>query len=166
MGTTIISYIKQPAQGNATAAEDVLINPGGPGESGIEAVLSLGTMLAKIMPTYNIVGFDPRGVKNSGPRLSCFDEDEHSQTIENDYSTQFIRTVDGKSESSLRYQYEASTAFGKWCTRYNTNTTARYAGTVAVAQDMFNYMEKAANLSGRNPKEAKLNYYGMHAERT
>lgn len=140
--------------------EDILINPGGPGESGVGAVLRLGPMLAQLMPQYNIVGFDPRGVNNSGPALRCFGEDERSRAREKEYSTQFSRTVDGKSERSLRYQFEASTAFGKWCTKFNENTQAKYANTVAVAQDMAHYTEMVAKASGKDPKEAKLNYYG------
>lgn len=145
---------------NSSSAEDVLINPGGPGESGVAAVLNLGSTLAQIMPQYNIIGFDPRGVNNSGPSLRCFGEDEKGLEAEKLYAPQFLRSIDGKSERSLRYQYEASTGFGKWCTKFNENTDARYAGTVAVAQDMANYIEKAATLNGKDPKEAKLNYYG------
>ncbi|KAF5848095.1 hypothetical protein GGP41_005498 [Bipolaris sorokiniana] len=160
-GNATIAYIKQAAQRNSSSAEDILINPGGPGESGVGAVLRLGPMLAQLMPQYNIVGFDPRGVNNSGPALRCFGQDERSRAREKEYSTQFIRTVDGKSERSLRYQFEASTAFGKWCTKFNENTDAKYANTVAVAHDMAHYIEMVAKASGKDPEEAKLNYYGV-----
>ncbi|CAI6332880.1 unnamed protein product [Periconia digitata] len=161
VGTATIAYIRQAAQNDSESAEDVLINPGGPGESGVGAVLNLGAQLAQVMPQYNLIGFDPRGINNSGPALSCFGDDEESRRIEKEYSSKFIRTVDGKNENSLRYQFEAATAFGKWCTKFNENTDAKYANTVAVAQDMANYIEKAAKLKGKDPKEAKLNYYGV-----
>jgi hypothetical protein len=126
----------------------------------VGAVLRLGPKLAQLMPQYNIVGFDPRGVNNSEPALKCFGEDEGSRAHEKEYSTHFIRAVDGKSERSLRYQFEAATAFGKWCTKFNENTQAKYANTVAVAQDMAHYIETVAKASGKDPKEARLNYYG------
>ncbi|KAH7394211.1 TAP-like protein-domain-containing protein [Phaeosphaeria sp. MPI-PUGE-AT-0046c] len=160
-GTTTIAYIKQAAQSSSSSAEDILINPGGPGGSGVDFLLAEGSMLSQLMPQYNIVGFDPRGVNNSGPALTCFGEDEASRALESEYSTQFIRSVDGKSERSLRYQFETSTAFGTWCTKFNENTHAKYASTVAVAQDMVHYTEMVAKASGKDPKQAKLNYYGV-----
>jgi hypothetical protein len=126
----------------------------------VDFLLTQGLMLSQLMPQYNIIGFDPRGVNNSGPALTCFGEDEASRAIENEYSTQFIRSVDGKSERSMRYQFAASTAFGKWCTKFNENTHAKYASTVAVAQDMAHYTKMVAKASGKDPKQAKLNYYG------
>src|SRR6516162_1370015 len=50
----------------------LLVNPGGPGASGLslaaEAADGLGPNVAR---DYDIVGFDPRGVGSSVPRLSC-----------------------------------------------------------------------------------------------
>ena len=41
----------------------ILINPGGPGESGVEFVYELGDLLSLIVgPQFDIVGFDPRGM--------------------------------------------------------------------------------------------------------
>lgn len=160
-GTTTIAYIRQAAQINSSSAEDVLINPGGPGDSGVAEVINLGAMFAKLMPQYNIIGFDPRGVNNSGPSLSCFGDDEKSRNFEKIYSAQFSRAVDGKSERSLRYQFEAATAFGNWCTKFHENTDAKYASTAAVAQDMAHYTDLVAQANGKDPKEAKLNYYGV-----
>lgn len=40
----------------------ILVNPGGPGGSGVDMVASAGAMLARIVgPQFDIVGFDPRG---------------------------------------------------------------------------------------------------------
>src|SRR5262249_5052978 len=50
----------------------MLVNPGGPGEPGRALA---GDVAAGISPqvaaTYDIVGFDPRGVGGSSPSLSC-----------------------------------------------------------------------------------------------
>lgn len=165
-GTATIAYIKQAAQSNSSSAEDILINPGGPGGSGVDFLLTEGPMLSQLMPQYNIVGFDPRGVNNSGPVLSCFGEDEASREIENEYSSHFIRSVDGNSDRSMHHQFEAATAFGKWCTKFNKNTHAKYASTVAVAQDMAHYTEMVAKAEGKDPKQAKLNYYGKLPSRS
>ncbi|KAJ6481027.1 hypothetical protein C8R45DRAFT_319408 [Mycena sanguinolenta] len=51
----------------------VLINPGGPGGSGVDTVAAAGPLLSTIIgPEFDIVGFDPRGVGRSTPRISFF----------------------------------------------------------------------------------------------
>ena len=51
---------------------DMLVNPGGPGGSGLElaAIVAEGLDPA-VAADYNIVGFDPRGVGSSVPQLTC-----------------------------------------------------------------------------------------------
>ncbi|KAJ6544175.1 TAP-like protein-domain-containing protein [Mycena capillaripes] len=52
----------------------VLINPGGPGGSGVDTVLWRGSLLSTIIgPEFDIVGFDPRGISRSTPRVSFFE---------------------------------------------------------------------------------------------
>ncbi|KAF7346759.1 Abhydrolase-4 domain-containing protein [Mycena sanguinolenta] len=51
----------------------VLINPGGPGGSGVDMIAWAGPMLSTIIgPEFDIIGFDPRGVGRSTPRISFF----------------------------------------------------------------------------------------------
>ncbi|KAF8217173.1 TAP-like protein-domain-containing protein [Mycena galopus ATCC 62051] len=51
----------------------VLINPGGPGESGVNIVAWKGQLLSTIIgPEFDIIGFDPRGIARSTPRASFF----------------------------------------------------------------------------------------------
>ena len=50
----------------------MLVNPGGPGGSGRSLALEVGQGLSpQVASTYDIVGFDPRGVGASSPSLSC-----------------------------------------------------------------------------------------------
>jgi pimeloyl-ACP methyl ester carboxylesterase len=51
----------------------LLINPGGPGGSGVAMVLSMGGNLRRIVgEDQDILGFDPRGVSFSTPVADCF----------------------------------------------------------------------------------------------
>ncbi|KAK7047751.1 hypothetical protein VNI00_006079 [Paramarasmius palmivorus] len=51
----------------------ILFNPGGPGGSGVDLILSRGQSLATVVgPQFDIVGFDPRGVARSTPKVSWF----------------------------------------------------------------------------------------------
>ncbi|KAF5372034.1 hypothetical protein D9615_008127 [Tricholomella constricta] len=52
----------------------ILINPGGPGGSGIDTVTLEGRLLSQIVgPQFDVLGFDPRGVGRSTPRASFFE---------------------------------------------------------------------------------------------
>lgn len=50
----------------------LVINPGGPGESGVEGAASLVAGLPRsVRERFDFVGFDPRGVASSNPALWC-----------------------------------------------------------------------------------------------
>jgi pimeloyl-ACP methyl ester carboxylesterase len=50
----------------------LLVNPGGPGGSGLSLAVAVAQGLApSVAADYDIVGFDPRGVGSSVPALSC-----------------------------------------------------------------------------------------------
>ena len=50
----------------------MLVNPGGPGASGLPLAAEVAQGLSpSVAADYDIVGFDPRGVGSSVPRLSC-----------------------------------------------------------------------------------------------
>ncbi|CAE6529513.1 unnamed protein product [Rhizoctonia solani] len=51
----------------------ILINPGGPGGSGSKTAATLGPKLSAIVDgRYDIIGFDPRGVNMTVPKLGCY----------------------------------------------------------------------------------------------
>jgi len=54
----------------------LLMNPGGPGGSGLDLPTGFaGTPAAKAAAAYDVIGFDPRGVGASRPSLKCVPED-------------------------------------------------------------------------------------------
>ena len=68
-GTTIsISLIRLPAANPDARIGSLLVNPGGPGGSGIALAYSEGeTFPQAVLDRFDIVGFDPRGVGASAP---------------------------------------------------------------------------------------------------
>ncbi|NUP75548.1 MAG: alpha/beta fold hydrolase [Sinomonas sp.] len=56
------------------AKANLLVNPGGPGASGVDLVRDAGSSMFsdKLRGTYNLIGWDPRGVKRSAP-VTCLD---------------------------------------------------------------------------------------------
>ena len=66
-----LAVIKIPASGERKGA--LLMNPGGPGASAVDAVVNLADALdgSAITESFDLVGFDPRGVGHSTPELRC-----------------------------------------------------------------------------------------------
>jgi pimeloyl-ACP methyl ester carboxylesterase len=66
----VLGMIRFPATGEKIGS--LVINPGGPGESGVEAALGVvQTLPKKVRERFDLVGFDPRGVALSRPALWC-----------------------------------------------------------------------------------------------
>ena len=64
-----IAIVRQPAPDQAHKLGILLVNPGGPGGSGIEAVEG-GVVPAGVANRFDVIGFDPRGVGRS-EALAC-----------------------------------------------------------------------------------------------
>jgi pimeloyl-ACP methyl ester carboxylesterase len=65
-----IAMIRFKATGEKIGS--LVVNPGGPGESGVEAAASMApTLPSPLRERFDLVGFDPRGVANSTPALWC-----------------------------------------------------------------------------------------------
>ena len=71
-GKLSLALIKLPATASTGKIGSLFYNPGGPGGSGVDFVLSLGKLLSPdIRANFDVIGFDPRGVAGSSP-LVCF----------------------------------------------------------------------------------------------
>ncbi|WP_431965430.1 alpha/beta hydrolase [Nocardia sp. bgisy134] len=122
-------------------------NPGGPGESGYENVLSAldprDTGLRKFRIRYDLVGFDPRGVGRTAP-VQCL-----SDRAMDDYLATDFTPVDDTGRRSVA---EAHRRYATACLR-NTGTLLGFVGTEFVVRDM-DIMRSALG-------EAKLNFFGF-----
>jgi pimeloyl-ACP methyl ester carboxylesterase len=69
-GSAHLALIRFPATEQKIGS--LVVNPGGPGESGVDAAVGLLDGLpAPVRQHFDIVGFDPRGVGGSTPALQC-----------------------------------------------------------------------------------------------
>lgn len=68
-----IAMVMHPATGKSLG--DLLVNPGGPGGSGVEFVEDGvdGVVDSTVERNYDVIGFDPRGVGASAP-VTCYDD--------------------------------------------------------------------------------------------
>ncbi|KAJ4294006.1 hypothetical protein N0V90_007695 [Kalmusia sp. IMI 367209] len=160
VGTTGIAFIRWVANSTTNATQDILVNPGGPGTSGVSLVLSGLPAVQQIIGTdHNIIGFDPRGVNNSGPDLSCFPGQKGTFNL---YDKEFGYPTNVNDTKALKETWIEAGGFGDWCSQVhsNENSTAKYANTVATATDMLRYTELLAESKGEDPADSQLWYYG------
>jgi pimeloyl-ACP methyl ester carboxylesterase len=71
-GTIAIAINRKPATSSSERIGSLLLNPGGPGASGIDFVVGEVPSLVNLNRYFDLVGFDPRGVGRSSP-VRCLD---------------------------------------------------------------------------------------------
>lgn len=128
---------------------------GGPGGSGFKSILEEGKSFNRYFPdggNYNFIGFDPRGVNNSGPTLTCFPDDTEGRAS---FNMARFRNVPPNE------RYQLARANGERCSRVNAQTKAKYVSTSAVAQDLKHFIELNAVAKGQKAEEANFFYFGV-----
>ena len=121
-----MALIKYPASGDRTGA--VLFNPGGPGGSGFDPIGFSGSAIAPALglESFDLIGFDPRGVDRSGGIRCVTDEFEDKHLYVDD-------TPDTPEEQALKD--EADTGFVDGC-KQKYGDTLRFYSTANTARDM------------------------------
>ena len=100
-----LAMIRIKATGNKIGS--LFINPGGPGESGVEAAVSLAPSLPpSVRERFDLVGFDPRGVANSTPAVVCnsdADNDRIRADVEGvDYSEESVAYIETETKKFVQ----------------------------------------------------------------
>ena len=88
-GATIeLALARKPAGDQRRRIGSLLVNPGGPGASGVDLVPQLAAaMSSSVLDRFDLVGFDPRGVARSAP-LRCIDDPAAANALDGDPDTQ------------------------------------------------------------------------------
>ncbi|KAE8414634.1 hypothetical protein BDV36DRAFT_311737 [Aspergillus pseudocaelatus] len=161
LGTTSIAFIKLAGKNATVESPSIVLNPGGPGGSGVDLLLTYQNLLGQMFgEQYNFVSFDPRGVNNSGLHLDCFSEDAKARTA----FYRLHRTgASNISSTSLEEQYYSSSLYGEWCNNAveRKSPYSYYVTTPAVAHDLLTFIEAEALLAGESPSSAKLWCYSI-----
>ncbi|MGH3563676.1 MAG: alpha/beta hydrolase, partial [Mycobacterium sp.] len=107
----------------------LVINPGGPGESGIEAAVGIvATLPRQVRELFDLVGFDPRGVASSRPAVWCnsdADNDRLRALNQVDYSPAGVERIEDETK-----------AYVQRCVDKNGKEFLANVGTVNVARDL------------------------------
>ena len=121
----VIPLIRIPAK--TEKPQLLLMNPGGPGVSGIEDLRSAWDYYAKFADHYTVVSFDPRGTSGSVPAVSCLDDQQKAAIFDQP-------SVPLSDEQRLRRE-ELAASVGQACER-QYSTVLGALGTENVARDM------------------------------
>ncbi|PZR52677.1 alpha/beta hydrolase [Xylanimonas oleitrophica] len=123
-GSIELAVKRHPATGESKGS--LLINPGGPGGSGIEFVTGAwGTFGSKVRAAYDVVGFDPRGVGESTP-VRCFDDARKDESLAKDFDD---------DDAGLAAMAQEYAAWGQACAE-NTGELLGNVDTQSAAKDM------------------------------
>jgi pimeloyl-ACP methyl ester carboxylesterase len=144
--TARLGVLRRPADNQQERLGSLLVNPGGPGASGMSAVASLaravnGTALGR---RFDLVGFDPRGIGASEPKIVCRNtQEEDAERLDLDLDTSPAGVAQTESENR---------AYAQLCAQRVGKDLLANAGTRDVARDM-DVLRSALG-------DAKLNYLG------
>ena len=123
-----LPVIRLPAAGPGRRIGDLVINPGGPGGSGVQyAEQARNAISPAVLDRFDIVGFDPRGVGGSQPAVHCMSGpqlDRYFDTSDTPSTAAQLDTV--VSEARL---------FASQCAR-NAGPLLPYVGTQNGARDL------------------------------
>jgi pimeloyl-ACP methyl ester carboxylesterase len=127
-GATVdLAMIRVPAKRSSARIGSLVINPGGPGGSGVDYVRAADFIVTPgVRDAYDLIGFDPRGVGRSAP-IDCLTDRQLDAFLGSD------PTPDTPEEER---QLAASAAgFARACGE-NAGPLLAHVSTVDVARDM------------------------------
>ncbi|PWY96770.1 alpha/beta-hydrolase [Aspergillus sclerotioniger CBS 115572] len=166
--TAILAIIKLSAQVDPTDERyggSIIINPGGPGDSGVQDLLVRGKEVQKIIDSpndahqarfFDIVSFDPRGVGNTHPPLTCFPD------LLSSYLWDEAVQAEGLVDSSDRagdHLWSRMQALGTACTDSHKQGAdiGPYMNTWSTAHDLRHLTQL---LRPDSHRDTKLQYWG------
>jgi len=124
-----LPVIKLPAAEPSGRIGALVINPGGPGGSGVEYALSArdGEFTSGVLGRFDIVGFDPRGVGGSEPAVRCMTGPQLDKYFATDAAP--------ATPAQLATLVSESRLYASECAAKDADLLS-YVGTVNAARDM------------------------------
>jgi pimeloyl-ACP methyl ester carboxylesterase len=125
-GATLpLFLVKATLAGQVDRLGSLLTNPGGPGNSGTDAAISLAlTLPLDVLQRFDVVGFDPRGVSLSTP-VKCIPDPLKEQVIAAEPRPVTPAQLDARAALAKQVADGCAKAYGNALGTFNTVDTAR-----------------------------------------
>ncbi|MEW6474062.1 MAG: alpha/beta hydrolase [Actinomycetota bacterium] len=132
--TITLALARKPARAPAARIGSLLINPGGPGNSGVSGLPNeLRSLTATLQNRFDIVSWDPRGVQRSAP-VRCSDPNAQPGGGGGDGGGSTIDPAPTNPEDQ-RILAEAYKAVGEACLKWSGDLL-RHVGTDSTVEDL------------------------------
>jgi len=144
--TFSLPVIKLPAADPAQRIGSLVINPGGPGGSGIQYALTARSAIpAVIRDRFDVVGFDPRGVGDSVPALHCMTGPQLDKYLDTDDMPADAAQLGAVVAENKRYAGECEQRSGPLLAHVGTRDAARDMDVLraALGQAKLTYLGKS-----------------------
>ncbi|GAA4459039.1 alpha/beta hydrolase [Phytohabitans houttuyneae] len=146
-GTFEIALIRARSTQQGDRIGSLLVNPGGPGASGIDTAVYLsfgaafGGLPEEITDRFDIVGFDPRGVSRSSP-VECISDADLDATFGSDPDPDTQAEFDEVVAINKRVGDGCGAKYGDRLTLFSTEQAARDMDAVraAVGDEKLTYL--------------------------
>lgn len=147
--TVTVGVLRHKATKPARRIGSLVTDPGGPGGSGMDeaASLSKSTAAAALLQRFDLVGFDPRGVGASEPRIICRTDAEQDADRASDSESDM-------SPAGVTKQLSDTRDYGAGCTQ-QTRLGAKFLANVGT-RDVVRDLDVLRAVLG----DAKLTYLG------
>ena len=138
-----LSVLKVPARDQDQRVGSLVVNPGGPGGSGVDYAANAASYFgAELQQAFDIVGFDPRGVGRSTP-VQCLPDSELDTFVAAD--------PDPDTAAEVRRADRLVAEFGDGCVK-ESGDLAAHVSTIEAAEDI--------DILRAVLGDAKLSYFG------
>jgi pimeloyl-ACP methyl ester carboxylesterase len=151
--TVTIAVLKVPALVAVTDPSyggTLMVNPGGPGDSGIVHMLRNGRYIQAMVDGrqhHDVLSFDIRGVAFSLPRADCYANEAAREASV--WQRRGLGDL-GSSDAVLARHLALSTAYGHQCARYRGEDVDfnihEYTSTASIARDMLRLVDETERL--------------------
>ena len=144
VGTFKIAVLRYKAQKPALRIGSLIVNPGGPGGSGVDYAYNAEYVFdPDVLDRYDIVGFDPRGVNRSAP-IECLTDEETDESYASDAKPDTQEELDKALADSQDFINKCQDA-NEFLNHYSTAEAARDMDILraALGDKKINYFGKS-----------------------
>lgn len=145
-GDTIeLAVVRLPAGDKSKRVGSLLINPGGPGASGISYARQARAVLSDdVRDSFDVVGWDPRGVGDSAP-VECLDDKELDGFLALDGSPDNASEVSALDAASKDFAQQCEAESRKLLPHVGTPDAARDMDVLraVLGEEKLNYLGKS-----------------------